>query len=58
MVLTSSNEERDVIESYDLGANSYIQKPVKFDDFAEAIRNLGLYWLVMNQPAHRDGHTP
>lgn len=50
VILTSSNEEKDIIASYDLGANSYVRKPVKFNDFAEAIRQLGLYWLVMNQP--------
>ena len=51
VVLTSSAEERDIISSYDLGANSYIRKPVDFDQFLEAVRELGLYWLVLNQPA-------
>jgi two-component system, response regulator len=51
IILTSSNEEKDIITSYNLGANSFVRKPVKFSEFAEAIRLLGLYWLVINQPA-------
>ena len=50
VILTSSREERDLIESYKLGVNSYIQKPVDFNQFRETIRTLGLYWLVINQP--------
>ncbi|MGE0090307.1 MAG: response regulator [Bacteroidales bacterium] len=50
VMLTSSKEERDIIESYKLGVNSYIAKPVDFDQFVEAIKNLGLYWLLLNHP--------
>ncbi len=49
VVLTSSTEERDLVESYRLGANSYVRKPVDFNQFVEAARQLGLYWLLMNQ---------
>ena len=51
VVLTSSREERDIVESYQLGVNSYIVKPVDFQQFTEAVRELGLYWLLLNQPA-------
>lgn len=50
VVFTSSREERDIVESYTLGVNSYIVKPVQFDQFANVIRDLGLYWQVINQP--------
>lgn len=50
VVLTSSKEERDIIESYSLGVNSYIVKPVDFDKFVSSVRDLGIYWLLVNQP--------
>lgn len=50
VILTSSNQDKDIIASYKLGANSYIRKPVDFNQFAEAVRNLGLYWLLLNEP--------
>lgn len=50
VVLTSSREERDVVESYELGVNSYIVKPVNFQQFAESIRHAGYYWLLVNEP--------
>lgn len=54
VVLTSSKEQSDIVESYDLGVNSYIVKPVDFERFTEAVSTLGLYWLLLNQPPKGD----
>jgi two-component system response regulator len=51
VVLTTSSEERDIVESYRLGANSFVRKPVTFGEFVEATKVLGVYWLLVNQPA-------
>ena len=50
VILTSSDEQEDKVRGYDLGCNSYVRKPVKFDEFAEAVKSLGLYWLLLNEP--------
>ena len=53
VALTSSNEEQDLIDSYDLHVNSYVRKPVDFNQFTEAVAQVGLYWLVLNEPPPR-----
>lgn len=59
VMMTSSNQERDKMESYDLGVNSYIVKPVDFDQFKESMRSLGFYWLLLNErPPGTDGAAP
>jgi CheY-like chemotaxis protein len=54
VVLTSSKEQRDVVESYHLGVNAYIEKPVEFEPFRQVIEKIGMFWLVVNQPPPKD----
>jgi two-component system response regulator len=58
VLMTSSKEERDLVSGYNLGANSYIQKPVDFDEFRKMVKLLGLYWLVINRPPLTNGWAP
>jgi DNA-binding response OmpR family regulator len=53
VIMTSSSEERDLVEGYNLGVNSYIQKPVDFDQFRATVKTLGTYWLALNSPLNR-----
>jgi len=55
VIFTSSKEERDLVEGYSLGANSYVHKPVDFTEFAESVSRLGMYWLLLNQPPPHKG---
>ncbi len=55
VMLTSSDEERDVVRSYELGVNSYVRKPVEFGELSEAVSRLGLYWLLLNEPPPQSG---
>ncbi len=57
VILTSSGEERDLLEGYGSGANSYVRKPVEFTEFAEAVRRIGLYWLILNEAPPSSGRV-
>ena len=57
VILTSSKEQRDLVNGYHLGVNSYIQKPVDFDQFRESIRQIGMFWLVVNEPPPVEAHA-
>ena len=58
VVLTASKEEEDLVRSYELGANGYVRKPVAFAEFAEAVKHLGMFWLLVNQPLPRSRNSP
>ena len=58
VVLTSSKEQRDLIESYNLGVNAYIQKPVEFERFRQVVEAIGMFWLVVNEPPPKDCYCP
>jgi two-component system, response regulator len=58
VVLTSSREEQDIVATYDLGVNSYIVKPVDFQRFGDAVREVGMYWLLLNEPPRAQGALP
>lgn len=58
VILTASNEEKDLLSGYGAGCNSYVRKPVDFNQFAESVRQLGLYWLVVNERPPRTGRRP
>jgi two-component system response regulator len=55
VILTSSNQDEDRIKGYELGANSFVRKPVEFNEFANAVRDLGLYWMILNEPVPPTG---